>query len=275
MCASLRTGCKTYDIRGRCEVCSPNYVLIRNRCYVAIPYCIRIDPVTEKCLDCYAPSVLSQGCCKINDDKCESFDFCRCQKCTQGYFLNNIGICQSNPNQCIIYNPTTQQCEKCIAGYYLYSGRCRPEAEIINGCQLGNNVTIFQGVTYECSLCKVGFELRSNKLCEGFNCLTANAAYRYCESCPLYYKLNFPPNPFEAYCIPYFCQSYVPNTIRCQINNTDYNGGHTITLPNKITIDYCTSPSTAVSCTSCRNYRYANNATSYGLCYPYNCVSRL
>lgn len=116
----------------------------------------------------------------------------------------------------------------------------------------------------------------NDNLCYGYNCNGTFQTTRHCANCPLYYKIykgsSF--NDYQNYCIPYFCETYIPGQNQCQTNITTYYGGHIIiTITKTITIEYCLTVDPQGRCTSCQNYRYPNTNTQYNLCYPRHCTS--
>ena len=134
---------------------------------------------------------------------------------------------------------------------------------------------------YRCNTCMRGFTLNPiDSLCYGYNCLSSSTdrLYRFCNECPTYYKVaRLQDNPKLTYCMPYFCAAFTPFNDICDQDASNYNGGHSIVSSSasssSISFDYCSSTPNP-SCTACSSYRYPSSLTQYGLCYPYNCVSK-
>lgn len=276
LCVNQKANCANYDTFGRCTACSGRFVLQNNQCKLYIQYCLAYTPDQQNCLTCASGTTLDNGCCRIPVPNCQSFTFCQCTTCQSGYFLTSNGMCEINPDGCQVFDYTNNKCIQCAVNYYMMpNGICLLVTNVINGCQQGFNLTYTQSVGFQCVKCIDGFILNTtDNLCYGYNCLTLAPATRNCLTCPLYYK-TYKANSSDllTYCIPYFCDEYIPGQSVCIRYSTFYTGGHTIiTVNTTITIVYCLSidPNNG-KCGQCTNYRYPSPNTQYNLCYPFHC----
>lgn len=135
LCVIQRPNCITYNIRGRCTVCSPRFVLQNGQCRAYLQYCLAYSDDQLTCLTCAPGTQLDRGCCRVPDSFCINYSDCVCTGCLTGYYLNVSGLCQPNPTGCDIWDRATNRCLKCSNLYYWVNGQCVFRDIVINGCQ--------------------------------------------------------------------------------------------------------------------------------------------
>ncbi|KAL4494497.1 hypothetical protein ABPG72_019907 [Tetrahymena utriculariae] len=157
---------------GKCDVCLQGYIIEDKFCKKCPEYCEKCSSVSQ-CTQCSQGYFLKGNICQqctpqmncltcLNESSCQSCepgkfikDDKRCDKCEDGFFVDNINCkkCKDNCAKCKSYDI----CDNCQANYYFEDNTTSPKCIQCSG----PGKFIFNGTT--CKNCR-----------DGFNCLTCN-----------------------------------------------------------------------------------------------------
>jgi hypothetical protein len=164
-----KENCEKCDNNGSCEICQQNFVLEKSTksCKSCLSKsCKKCSSITGKCEECLEGSFLRNTeclpCASFNCDNCSVIggDF-KCHQCSNGFFLNNLGICEN----CQIY--FGENCGKCDGGGCL---SC-----INSSIFIKDNISKFYG---KCIKCGDGFFMTNGNRCE-----RCDNYYDLCDDC--------------------------------------------------------------------------------------------
>lgn len=201
-----------------------------------------------------------------------------CSKCKHSYYLSNNECLEvTKIENCLIYNPTSNECLECKSEYFFNSGACTPRNNIIiPSC---SKLSLSADV---CDVCDDNHTISSDKLKCFYNIDncgtaeentgTAGKADFYCSNCNLHYY----PSADGSLCLKQFvsnCSVYTLNVNECQtcIQNYYLNNNECLTtwLPDCLT----PNPSDNSKCDTCRDGFFVNQTSFQCQIYTVsNCV---
>ncbi|MEL6802536.1 MAG: hypothetical protein AAFO91_01985, partial [Bacteroidota bacterium] len=113
-----------------------------------------------------------------------------CEKCSVGYYKNNLGVCVTNPEDsvanCAVYT-SPNNCQRCDSGYYISSNTCK-EVTTVDFC------TEYSPTTGSCTLCQPEYFLSSGACSVRTNIIIPQCTKLFveedkCETCLTGYKI--------------------------------------------------------------------------------------
>jgi len=199
-----------------CRTCAAGYILVQNRCLQSVANCDQYIPGTNICARCalgYTQAADWCSCVPGNILNCIQYDCIGlCVLCNSTFprLANNRASCLTWIPYCVVYQPTSNGCRICAAGYVLSSDGLTCTAGI-PFCLTHQNYTT--GSPLLCSVCQTNYYLSANStLCVGMipNCQTIDYVNLICSLC-------FPgwvPSDDGKVCLP-----AIPNCVRYQPSN--------------------------------------------------------
>ena len=192
---TLIDNCVDYNTNNQnCIQCTSGYMLYMNTCkkrQSTFNHCKIYKPEVEKCKECEENFTLNDAetVCFENISNCYSYSDVNCDKCNEGFFLED-----NNPAKvCLEINfiphckkrvDNRNQCEECQDNYFIQNHNCIPyEAEFCENFMTSND---------RCDTCIDGFQKIDN-ICKPIqldNCKTPNPSEtNKCDTClDGYYK---------------------------------------------------------------------------------------
>ena len=243
--------CETINYEtGYCSECKGGFFLTSKD-----HKCIKTENCKEatfgNCISCNKDYYLNK-----KEDKCEikpdKFRFCKeflddktCERCEDGYYFDENGICVFTQ---FCSESINSLCTKCIPGYYLVNDHI---------CADTNNCEEVDKITLKCKNCKFGYYLDL----KDYKCKSSleDGPYKYCKyvendicmRCDLYHYLGEDSKCSDSY---YCSESENGKCIVCQ--NNYYLG-----LDNICTEEEKCIYSQFNSCIECQDGYYYNRAT--------------
>ena len=225
-----------------CILCEGNNFSLGKTCSTRtndVKNCKELNPSDDNCKVCENGFNLSEDSlvCFSVIANCVNYsnvdNVFSCEKCQDGFFLNNKLCKQGTILNCAIYTaestPTSQICKSCINKYDLKTGVCVKVSSSINGCDIYQN-------QQNCLICdKIYFNFLITKKCFTLTPITKCISY----------QLGSNPLKCDA------CEStYIPNVEK--------------TICEKMSVSNCKSGPNLSTCDVCeKNYALKNS-----LCYP-------
>jgi len=130
-CMKNLENCKTSDNNGQCTECDTGYYLKDpTQCviYSFHPNCTKLDPTSDKCLECTDFHKLNSSNVCVELSRCQEFedDNKTCKTCKLAYALNkDTKECESErPERCHTWDPTNNVCDECHSPYKLEDNEC-------------------------------------------------------------------------------------------------------------------------------------------------------
>ncbi|ELP88681.1 hypothetical protein EIN_193200 [Entamoeba invadens IP1] len=182
--------CALIDDQSRCLECFPGHKFdfTTNKCVSGEDNCSEYyfnDQDVLTCKSCVSNFTLFDSktcgnCSGLNDGCLKGTTDCKtCTECADNYKLVN-NKCELYQPNCQKYDVNTQQCVKCIDGYFLY--------ERIWKCIRGeiNNCLVYKTET-ECSVCETSYFVINNKCVKKAGC--TEVTNTQCSKCAFGYSL--------------------------------------------------------------------------------------
>ena len=131
-CESTITHCRSVNLGGNCSACDEGYYLespLECRRYSFHRHCVRLSQSEDRCEECSDYYELNADKVCVPTARCAEFDddSQACQMCKSGFVLfMGTGECRTQMvPECLIWDPSTEQCQKCRPQFLLRDSQCK------------------------------------------------------------------------------------------------------------------------------------------------------
>ena len=182
-----------------CEQCNNGYALSFDKMSCK-PFenCEKLAEGDKKCSECYNSLFHPNAEGKCERTQCKEYVQNVCNKCYEGYYLDNDKNCKRIPiENCLEADTKVEKCISCVGGIIPdANGKCNLPSPLIKGC-------IEYGSDGKCTTCKsVDYERTNDGGCQLIECEEGEYKYEYCGKCKAGY-FDFEDKDDKHICMGY------------------------------------------------------------------------